>query len=124
MSVLMKVKYAIKSMSALRTACERLGVELDQNRIQHRVYREKPTGYAMHLPGWQYPVVVDDVTGHMTYDNHNGGWGKTEELDRVLQGYTVAHLEEEAAREGYTLERSVNDVTGEIELLMTVGTDY
>jgi len=119
----MKVKYAVKSMSALRTACERLGIELDRARGEHRVWTKPTIGFAMHLHGWQHPVVVDDITGNITYDNHNGSWGNIAELDRVLQGYSVAHLEETAAQEGYSIERSVNDM-GEIELILTASSEY
>lgn len=124
MSVLMKVKHAIKSMPAFRVACERLGLRLSEKGT-HKVWSRDAQGYAVKLRGWQYPVVVDDVSGGMIYDNHRGGWGAIEELDALMQAYSVAVLEEDARANGHVLEQSVDPQTGDIVIdVVLAGSEF
>lgn len=119
MSVLVQVKSVVKSMSALNTACTRLGLKL-LPAGQYEVWAKVARGVAVRLPGWQYHVVIDPVTGVMVYDNHNGSWGEIRHLDKLLQAYNVAAIEEEAAREGCQVETSVDPVTGDIVMDVVV----
>lgn len=51
------------------------------------------TGVGVQLPGWNYPVVVDDK-GHVSYDNYHGHWGDIKELDRIT-GLTMLEMQGE-----------------------------
>jgi hypothetical protein len=48
------------------------------------------------LPGWQYPIVIDTVTGDIRYNNFNGHWGDASQLDKLLQAYAAEKVRAEA----------------------------
>ncbi len=74
----------------------------------------------MQLPGWQYPIVIDTLSGLARYDNYKGRWGDQEQLDRFLQLYAVERAKLEARKKGYTVsEQSLQD--GSIKLNIIQG---
>ena len=76
----------------------------------------------MQLPGWEYPAVVDTLTGSVRYDNYGGRWGEQAQLDRFLQGYAVEKAKLEARRKGYAVtEQSLEN--GSIKLQISRGPD-
>lgn len=125
MSVLLKVKHAVRSIPALRVACQRLGLKLLPHGT-HKVWNRPHVGYGLNLPGWKYTVVVDDISGTIIYDNHNGSWGRTDELDSLLQAYTVAAIEEDAEKTGQKVVQSIDVETGEVilDLEIVSASDY
>jgi hypothetical protein len=78
------------------------------------------TGMIVQLPGWQYPVVVDTLSGTMKFDNYEGHWGEQQELDHFLQAYAVEKAKLEARKKGYTVnEQALHD--GGIKLQIVTG---
>lgn len=76
------------------------------------------TGYAVRLPGWMYPVVIDTATGEARFDNYNGKWGKQEELNRLTQLYGVHKATIEAKKRGLIVRRQAGK-NGAIQLVCT-----
>jgi hypothetical protein len=54
-----------------------------------KLFSGEATGLLVQLPEWQYPVVVDVLTGLVRYDNFEGRWGEQAQLDRFLQMYAI-----------------------------------
>jgi hypothetical protein len=74
----------------------------------------------VQLPGWQYPIVIDTLSGLVRYDNFEERWGSQEYLDRFLQLYAVERAKLEARKKGYTVsEQSLQD--GSIKLQIIEG---
>ncbi|MHB1425763.1 MAG: DUF1257 domain-containing protein, partial [Gemmataceae bacterium] len=72
-------------------------------------------GLIVQLPGWQYPIVIDTISGVVHYDNFEGHWGSQEQLDRFLQRYAVEKAKLESHKKGYTVsEQTLQD--GSIKL--------
>jgi hypothetical protein len=71
------------------------------------LYSGKATGLIVQLPGWEYPAVIDVVTGDVRYDNFEGAWGEQKHLDRFLQAYTVERARLEARKKGYGVSEQV-----------------
>jgi len=66
-----------------------------------RLYSGEATGLLVQLPGWEYPAVIDTLTGTIHYDNFGGSWGEQKHLDCFLQAYTVERTKLEARKKGY-----------------------
>ena len=65
--------------------------------------------------GWNYPAVIDILTGNVQFDNYEGHWGEQKELDRFLQAYAVERTKQEARKKGYSVsEQQLQD--GSIKL--------
>jgi hypothetical protein len=64
------------------------------------------TGTAVRLPGWQYPVVVDDH-GRLFYDHYDGQWGDLAHLHRFRQAYAEAATQRFAHAQGFRITRTV-----------------
>ena len=52
-----------------------------------QLFSGEATGLIVHLPDWQFPIVIDPLTGVVRYDNFNGHWGDQAHLDRFTQAY-------------------------------------
>lgn len=101
--------------SALRTACDHLGLKV-KDRANHKLYgSQMAVGLAIELPGWQHPVVIDTQTGECRYDNFNGSWGAQEQLDKLIQRYAVEAARNDATARGLgCVEEALED--GSIKL--------
>jgi len=77
----------------------------------HQLYSGPVHGFAFHLPGWKYPVVLSKDT--LYYDNYGGRWGDQSVLDRILSEYKLALVESECLRLGwmYQTDLKSNSVT-------------
>jgi len=85
-----------------------------------RLYSGEAAGLIVQLPGWQYPVVIDTLTGAVRYDNYGGVWGDAQQLDRFLQAYATEKVRLEARRRGYQIsEHALQD--GSIKLKIIEG---
>ena len=83
-------------------------------------YAGEATGLLLHLPGWQYPVVIDVLTGTLRYDNFGGRWGDHAQLDRFLQCYAVERCRIEARKKGHAVtEQQLAD--GSVRLTIAEG---
>lgn len=106
MSHIVKVKSVeVKDKSALLDAVKMVdGAKLlqDGNNVSHKLYNSHKTGVGVSLKGWNYPVVFDVEAGEVSYDNYGGSWGKQDELDHLIQEYTLQATENAAIREDPT----------------------
>lgn len=121
MSHIMKIAVQLLDKAALERACDTCKLQL-KGAGTHTIYTNTVTGIAIELPGWLYPVVVQD-DGTLQYDNFGGRWGKMRELDKLVQAYSVEVTLKEAANSGYmcTQEELTN---GEIRLTLCKLEDY
>lgn len=86
MSHTVKAETRITDIALLTQVCKKLGLP-DPEPGVHTLYQGQHKGYAVRLPGWNYPVVVDMTTGEAVYDNFNGSWGNQAEMDKLLSSY-------------------------------------
>ena len=74
----------------------------------------------MQLPGWQYPAVVDTLTGLVRFDTFEGAWGERQHLDRFMQMYAVERAKQEARKKGHTVSETQLE-NGSIKLQIQEG---
>jgi hypothetical protein len=74
--------------------------------VLEQLFSAEATGLLVQLPEWQYPVVIDILSGTLRYDNFGQRWGKQAELDRFLQMYAVEKAKIEARRAGRIVTES------------------
>lgn len=67
---------------------------------------ESKTGMTVQLPGWQYPVYIAQ-DGTISYDNWGGRWGRQEHLQKMVQDYVVAQVQDQATAAGQWVEKEV-----------------
>ena len=119
MSHIVTIKTDVRCAVAIDAACGRL--KLHQPKAgKFKLFSEEATGIAVHLPGWQYPLVCNTNTGELRYDNYGGAWGAQEQLDRFLQAYACEAAKIEARKQGHSVtEQELED--GSIKLTIHVG---
>ena len=100
MSHIVTIKTQLHDPAAVALACRRLGLPAPQQGTVE-LFSGKATGLIVRLPQWEYPVVIDTLTGSVRYDNFEGAWGEQQHLDRFMQAYTVERAKLEARRKGY-----------------------
>jgi hypothetical protein len=106
MSHVVQIQTRVQDPAALAVACRRLGLgEPVQGTAQ--LYSGEATGLLVQLPGWQYPAVIDTLTGTIKYDNFEGRWGDRSHLDRLLQMYAVEKAKLEARKKGLFVSEQV-----------------
>ena len=119
MSHVVTIKTQLKDATALSAACRRLGLT-EPIRETVQLFSGQATGLAVRLPNWQYPVVVDVEIGSLQFDNYEGHWGDSRELDRLIQSYAVEKTKLEARRHGHTASETVLE-DGSIKLQICEG---
>lgn len=92
------VHVEFKDPDALAEAARAVGATVDRGSVTF-YDRSVVSGLRIHLPGWQYPVVVDDQQ-RAHYDHYNGRWGDLGVFNRFRQAYTVAATTNLARRMG------------------------
>jgi len=118
MSHVVVLQTQVKDASAVRAACQRLGLPAPV-RGKTRLFSGEVEGLAVQLPDWTYPVVCDLASGQMKYDNFNGRWGDPVCLDRFLQAYAVEKCRLEARKKGHSItETALAD--GSVKLVINV----
>jgi hypothetical protein len=119
MSHIVTITTRVHDPVAVHAACRRLGLA-EPVAGTAELFSGTATGLLVHLPDWQYPAVVDPLTGTMHYDNYNGLWGDQAHLDRFLQAYAVEKARLEARKKGYAVhEQQLSD--GSIRLHIQEG---
>jgi hypothetical protein len=104
---------------AITAGCQRLGLPAPVQGTA-KLFSGEATGLLVQLPEWQYPAVVDVLTGLLRYDNYNGTWGDQKHLDRFIQMYSVEKTRLEAPRKGYGVtEQALGD--GSVRLRIIEG---
>jgi hypothetical protein len=119
LSHIVSIQSKVHDPAAVTAACNRLGLAAPvQGTTQ--LFSGEATGLMVRLPGWEYPVVIDTLTGTMRYDNFNGHWGDQAHLNRFLQAYAVEKTKLEARKRGHTVtEQALQD--GSIRLQLVEG---
>ena len=114
LSHIVTIETKVHDPLAVNAACQRLGLDAPvQGTV--KLFSGPVTGLIVQLPGWQYPAVIDALTGTIKYDNYEGAWGEEAELHRFLQLYAVEKVKLESRKKGYTVnEHALQD--GSIKL--------
>ena len=69
-------------------------------------------GLIVKLPEWEYPIVIDPLSGTIKYDNYGGAWGDKQQLDRFIQVYSVEKVKLESRKKGFSVsEQALQDET-------------
>ena len=118
MSHVVNLEVKIKSPAILAEVARGKGLEV-RERETVRFYSSTRTGMSVWLPGWKYPVVVDEE-GSVHYDNYGGRWGDIRELHRLVQDYAVEVVKREAMAEGEQVWESVEE-DGTVVLRVSTG---
>ena len=119
MSHIVTIQTKVHDAAAVAAACQRLGLPAPVQGTA-RLYSGEATGLVVQLPGWQYPAVIDTLTGVVRYDNFGGHWGDQVHFDRLLQAYAAEKTKIEARRRGHAVtEQTLAD--GSIKLTVQVG---
>jgi len=108
-SHIVQIQTKLHDPSAITAACRRLALAEPVHGTA-RLYSGEATGLQVQLPGWQYPAVIDALTGTVRYDNFGGHWGDQQHLDRLVQMYAVEKTKIEANKSGYSVsEQALQD---------------
>lgn len=99
MSHLVSIQTTLHDPIAIAAACQRLGLAAPVHGTVD-LFSAQATGLQVKLPDWQYPVVIDTLTGQIQLDDYNGHWGDRRHLDEFVQMYSVEKCKLEARRKG------------------------
>ena len=118
MSHIVTITTEIRDASAVRAACQRLGLETPAHGTA-KLFSGQATGLIVKLPGWRYPAVCQLDTGEIQYDIYEGRWGDRQHLDRFQQMYAVEKAKIESRRRGHSItEQTLAD--GSVKLTIQV----
>lgn len=117
MSHIVTIQTKVHDPVAITAACERLCLAIPiQGTAQ--LFSGQATGWLLQLPGWQYPAVIDTLTGTIHFDNFEGSWGEQRHLDRFLQMYAVEKVKIEARKKGFQVnEQFLHDGNIKIQVI-------
>ena len=119
MSHIVQIQTEVRDPVVVRSACDRLKLPQPTHGT-FKLFSSHATGLGVELPDWRYPVVCDNASGQLRYDNYGGRWGKQDRHDRFLQAYAVEKAKVEARKKGHTVtEQPLTD--GSIKLTVQVG---
>jgi hypothetical protein len=119
LSHIVTIQTKVHDPAAVAAACQRLGLAAPV-RGTTQLFSGEATGLMVRLPGWEYPAVIDTLTGTVRYDNFNGHWGDQAHLNRFLQAYAVEKTKLEARKRGHRVtEQALQD--GSIRLQLVEG---
>lgn len=119
MSHIVSIQTKVHDPAAVVAACRRLDLA-EPRPGKAELYSGEALGLIVQLPGWQYPAVIDTLTGQIRYDNFEGHWGDPQHLDRFLQAYAVEKAKLEARKKGFSVsEQALED--GSIRVQITEG---
>src|SRR5262249_54700786 len=117
MSHIVTLETRLHDPVALAAACQRLGLPAPTQGTA-QLFSGEATGLVVQLPDWQYPVVIDPLTGLVRYDNYGGHWGDQQHIDRLIQRYAVEKAKLEARRRGYpATDQARKDGSTKVQLL-------
>ena len=117
MSHLVSIQTKIHDAVAIAAACQRLNLKAP-TLGNVRLYSGEASGIIVHLPDWQYPVVIEALTGTVRYDNYEGAWGDPVHLDKFQQMYTVEKAKLEARKRGHAVnEQTLQDGSIKLQII-------
>jgi hypothetical protein len=118
MSHLVTIQTQVRDPASISCACQRLQLPSPELGTVN-LFSTQATGWAVHLPDWNYPVVCDVEQGQLYFDNFGGRWGDQRHLDAFLQAYAVEKAKLEARKQGYSAtEQALSD--GSIKVTIQV----
>lgn len=117
MSHIVSIETKCHDPVAVAAACQRLNLSPPvQGTVE--LFSGNATGLIVKLPGWEYPVVIDPLSGTIKYDNYGGQWGSDAELHRFLQSYAVEKVKLESRKKGYTVsEHTLQDGSVRVQVI-------
>lgn len=116
-SHIVTISTKIHDTTAIAAACQRLNLPAAVEDTA-QLYSGEATGWIVHLPDWQYPVVIEPLSGTVHFDNFEGIWGERAKLDLFLQAYAVEKSRIEARKRGYAVaEQTLADGTIKLQIL-------
>ena len=119
MSHIVSIQTKVHDPAAVAAACQRLGLAAPVQGTAP-LYSGEATGLIVQLPGWQYPAVIDTLTGTIRYDIYGGAWGNLDQLHRFVQMYATERVRLEARKKGFQItEQALQD--GSIRLQIIEG---
>lgn len=101
MSHIVKLKITVKNPQLFAEIARARGLDVEEN-AHVEFYSGQARGLAVRLPGWHYPVVVQE-DGSVLFDNYGGRWGDIRELNKLMQAYAVETVTREALAAGETV---------------------
>ena len=117
MSHVVTIQSKVHDPAAVAAACHRLKLPAPIDGTAE-LFSGSASGLIIQLPGWQYPVVADTLSGTLRYDDYGGRWGRKEELDRFMQSYAVEKARFEATKKGYTVsEQTLHDGAVKLQII-------
>ena len=117
MSHLVQIQTKVHDPQAMAAACQRLGLAAPVQGTAH-LYSGEASGFLVQFPGWEYPAVIDTLTGTIRYDDYGGAWGDQRHLSRFLQIYAVERAKLEARKKGYTVnEHSLENGSIKVQII-------
>jgi hypothetical protein len=117
MSHVVTVQTKLHCPLAIAAACQRLNLPAPIEGTT-RLFSGQAAGLIVKLPGWRYPVVVDILSGVVSYDNYGGSWGDQAHLNRFLQLYAVEKVKLESRKKGYTVnETTLQDGSVKVQII-------
>lgn len=108
MSHIVSIETKVHDPAAVAATCQRLGLPAPTEGTAS-LFSGAAKGWLVQLPGWQYPAVIDTLTGTLRYDNYGGHWGDQAYLDRFLQIYAVEKAKLEARKKGLPVTEQALD---------------
>jgi hypothetical protein len=119
MSHIVTIQTKVHDPHAVAAACRRLNLAPPVQGTA-KLYSGEAEGLVVRFPGWQYPAVIDPLTGAVRYDNFGGHWGDQAQLDRFLQAYAIEKAAFEARKHGHNVSEEVLQ-DGSIKLQIVEG---
>jgi hypothetical protein len=117
MSHIVTIQTKVHDPIAVAAACQRLSLATPAMGTA-QLFSGEASGLIVQLPGWQYPIVIDTLTGAVAYDNFEGHWGEQKELHRFMQMYSVEKTRLEARKRGYAVsEQALQDGAIKIQII-------
>jgi hypothetical protein len=117
MSHVVTIQTKVHDPAAVAAACQRLGLPAPTQGTAS-LFSGEATGLLVQLPGWEYPAVIDTLTGTVRFDNYSGHWGEQQHLDRFLQMYAVEKAKLEARKKGYSVsEQALQDGSIKVQVI-------
>jgi len=108
MSHIVTVQTRLHDPVIVAAACQRLNLP-GPTQGTATIFSGEATGLIVQFSDWQYPIVIDTLTGVVRYDNFNGCWGEQGQLDRFMQIYAVEKAKAEARKRGYQVSEQALD---------------
>ncbi len=73
MSHIVSIQTRVHDPIAINAACARLGLKAPVQGTAE-LFSGSASGLLVQFEGWEYPAVIDTLTGTIRYDNFGGAW--------------------------------------------------